>query len=702
MLETLDTTGNVLLMLLGFGLIIVVHELGHFLAARWAGIRVHAFAVGFGKAIFSWRKGLGFRVGSSDLEYQRLERAAQLPPADDDGVPSEVARRAREKLAALSPTEYRLNWFPFGGYVRMLGQEDLNPSAASKADDSYTSKPVWKRMIVISGGVFMNVILAGLLFMGAYLFGLREMAPVIGSVAPGSAAAEAGIEPGDVVLEIDGKPAETFNDLFIASAMGEPGDPIELRVARIGATDPVTVEATATKGGDLGLLQLGVGPGVGAGLVEEFESPSDRERFDRRMASVGFEGALPGMEVERFARVSGSGEVSGAGDVEFRNVASLLFHEVRESGGAPIRVTLRDDERSVEGELFPQTDMQRAELTTHSGDALLADHLAGLTPVMAIEHVMPGSPADRAGLRAGDVFARMGTVEWPSVPAGRAQLGASAGRDIGCTVWRDGDLVEITARVTNRGTLGFYISDGSATAPIVRGLSDASLPSGALESPIEPGTRVTAVDGVGVSTFASLSRELRLALQSRGQAVLTLEYEIGSETIRDEQTLVASPEQLEAISALGWNAQSFQSVFTLNQFMNVASNPIDAIGKGVHRTHYIMTMTYLTFLRLVQGSVPVDQLHGPVGITHIGSRVADQGFVYLIFFLGLISANLAVVNFLPLPIVDGGHMVFLAIEGITRKPVSIAVQNIATLAGLALIGTAFIVVTFNDIMRLVG
>ena len=84
-------------------------------------------------------------------------------------------------------------------------------------------------------------------------------------------------------------------------------------------------------------------------------------------------------------------------------------------------------------------------------------------------------------------------------------------------------------------------------------------------------------------------------------------------------------------------------------------------------THYVVMMTYVTFLRLFQGTVPVDQLHGPVGITHIGSQVAEQGFIYLIFFLGLISANLAVINFLPLPIVDGGHMVFLAIEWITRK-----------------------------------
>lgn len=72
MLQSLSTLFNVLLMILGFGLVIVVHEFGHFAAARWAGVRVHTFAVGFGTAICTWRKGLGFRWGSSEKEYFRL------------------------------------------------------------------------------------------------------------------------------------------------------------------------------------------------------------------------------------------------------------------------------------------------------------------------------------------------------------------------------------------------------------------------------------------------------------------------------------------------------------------------------------------------------------------------------------------------------------------------------------------------------
>ena len=72
----------------------------------------------------------------------------------------------------------------------------------------------------------------------------------------------------------------------------------------------------------------------------------------------------------------------------------------------------------------------------------------------------------------------------------------------------------------------------------------------------------------------------------------------------------------------------------------------------------------------------------------------------LLYFLALVSANLAVVNFLPIPIADGGHFVMLAYEGITKKPVPIAVQNALTMLGLILIGAVFLIVTMNDIRGL--
>jgi regulator of sigma E protease len=126
------------------------------------------------------------------------------------------------------------------------------------------------------------------------------------------------------------------------------------------------------------------------------------------------------------------------------------------------------------------------------------------------------------------------------------------------------------------------------------------------------------------------------------------------------------------------------------------------VQMGVQETWKFIVVTYLTIDRLVRGSVGVDQLHGPVGIVHVGTKVADRGFMYLIFFLGIISVNLAVLNFLPLPIVDGGMFLYLVYEKVRGVPPSVGFQNAAMLVGFILILTAFVVTFFNDIGRLIG
>ena len=127
---------------------------------------------------------------------------------------------------------------------------------------------------------------------------------------------------------------------------------------------------------------------------------------------------------------------------------------------------------------------------------------------------------------------------------------------------------------------------------------------------------------------------------------------------------------------------------------------MDAVSLGFKKTHQFITNTYMTLLRLTQGTVPADKMSGPVGIVHQGTIIAERGWEYLLFFLGLISVNLAVINFLPIPITDGGQAVFLAIEKIKGSPVSVKIQTVATVVGLALLLCVFLFVTYNDALRL--
>jgi regulator of sigma E protease len=220
------------------------------------------------------------------------------------------------------------------------------------------------------------------------------------------------------------------------------------------------------------------------------------------------------------------------------------------------------------------------------------------------------------------------------------------------------------------------------------------------------GSRVLRVAGKEVQNFGEIAAALvdatRDAFQ-RGDASARVRVEASLPVPGKDPSPVEGVEwtipagELRALHTLAWSSPLAEGVFERREFTLIASNPGQAISKGLKRTQRVMMQTYLTFSRLFQGTVKVEHLKGPVGIAHIGTMVANRGFVHLLFFMALISVNLGVVNFLPIPIADGGHFLFLLYEQVTGKPVSVAFQNIATLAGLILIASLFLLVTYNDI-----
>jgi len=131
------------------------------------------------------------------------------------------------------------------------------------------------------------------------------------------------------------------------------------------------------------------------------------------------------------------------------------------------------------------------------------------------------------------------------------------------------------------------------------------------------------------------------------------------------------------------------------------SNPAEALWIGLNKTYDFILQAYLTMKRMIfTRTVGVENISGPVGIFHVGMAVAESGLPQLMFFLAFLSVNLAVINFLPMPIVDGGLMVFLLIEKIRGTPVSIKTQVVTQGIGLAIIIAAFVFVTFMDISKL--
>jgi regulator of sigma E protease len=207
------------------GVLVFVHELGHYLAARWRGVRVETFSIGFGRAITSWTDSKG--------------------------------------------TVWKLAWLPLGGYVKLHGQERPQDVAEEvralwMPGQTFHDKPVLSRAIVVAAGPIANFGLAMVLFAGLFMaIGQPVALPVVGGVLPGSAAAKAGLLVNVRIVAIAGNPIATFEDLQHVVKV-HPGDRVKMLIERDGSEQQVEVtpEPRESGGGKIGVL------GVRGGAVE--------------------------------------------------------------------------------------------------------------------------------------------------------------------------------------------------------------------------------------------------------------------------------------------------------------------------------------------------------------------------------------------------------------------------------------------------
>ena len=199
------------------GVLVFVHELGHFLAARRIGVRVLTFSLGFGPKILKLRRG---------------------------------------------DTEYCVSVIPLGGYVKMAGES--SDDARTGRPDEFMSKTKWERFQILIMGPAMNIILAVVvmavvLAQGAEVPVYQDQPPVVGAVAPGSPAEQAGIQRGDLILDVAGRRVDTWEDLFIAVGT-RPDRDVPVTLHRAGQTQSVTVRPVPETRYEIG--SIGVIPDI--------------------------------------------------------------------------------------------------------------------------------------------------------------------------------------------------------------------------------------------------------------------------------------------------------------------------------------------------------------------------------------------------------------------------------------------------------
>ncbi len=714
-MELLSNTSNIVLIVIGFGLLIAIHEFGHFIAARWAGIRVESFAVGMGPTVIAYRRGLGLRFGSTapDIKTRYGAEPEKIPTAElhADGV---------------GETEYSLRLLPIGGFVRMKGQEDIDPSNTSDAIDGYGSKPVWKRMIVVSAGVIMNMITAVILFVIAFMIGVKFEAPMIGAVRADSPAATArnldggvnGLLPGDQINSINGDPMTTFADIQIGAAMSHPDHELILQVTRVGSATPLQFQLDPIKDTNSGLRSFGVTPARSGTLADQIEIAPVIENMLIK-SGLSAAGVKPGSTL------------TAINGVPITNAESLDL-AFEKSNGQPVSTTWS---------LAPNSTPLLSATTTNTAPALVATAplspepkfeklfspdsksigeydlgLIGFSPLVRIDSVQKTSP-NQGILQFDDIVLAIEDRSGPRLGEFRSLIQTYANRAVKLQILRAGETLSINARVDRQGRLDVLVGPAwnfLVSARVIGSVLENPMDSKATQTTatpiasleLRPLTKIISINDIALTDWASMRDALRAttteAFAKNTSAVLNISFQnmLPNSPVKSA-VITLSAAEIKDIQKLGWSSPLPSDLFEPQMITRSAQgNPILAATMGFTETKKLTVLTWLTLDRLARGTVGVEQLRGPVGIVQVGTRVADRGMTYLLFFLAMISVNLAVLNFLPLPIVDGGLFLFLLYEGCFRRPPSVRFQNAATLVGLAFLGSLFVVTFYNDVVRL--
>ena len=639
---------------IGLGFVIFVHELGHFLVAKACGVKCEKFYIGFD--INGWSLGK-FTWGE---------------------------------------TEYGIGILPLGGYVKMLGQDD-NPAAAAReaqrakeiiesgdlppepTDDphpawdprSYPAQTVPERMAIISAGVIMNVIFAVLLAALAFGLGVQELTCEVSIVRPGGAAWRAGLRTGDDIIAIGSKTEPVFTDLQKGVTLGDPVKGIDFTVRRPSDDSERTV--TLHPDTDLGIPTVGVTSPFSVTFPDNLEP------------------GLPGAAARAKPAFEAGDTIRAVDDVPISSYADLIASlSGKVDTDVSVSVTRQGNDVSI---VVPAQPRHETGLVMSAGP---------------IASVQADSPAAAADLQAGDRIVSIDGEKLENPLTIDDVLKKRAGETVLLGVLRSdadhnasGELVPEKIEVTPRkvtwieqarwpqspvavSTLGIAFNVGSEIVEVVPGSPAAlgGIKAGELVTRARFAKNDEPIDeedpGVELSE-ESQSWPFVMAMLQQAPKGTRLQL-----TVQSSDGLARDVELKPIESTTDFvldRGLVFRPVYRLVKASSVGA----AISKGFSKTGEDLSMVYRFLQKITSNQISPRLLGGPIEIAKQAGKSAEEGLGRLLLFLTMLSANLAVINFLPIPVLDGGHMVFLMYEFVRGKPPSENVVAALSYVGLILL-----------------
>jgi regulator of sigma E protease len=311
------------------------------------------------------------------------------------------------------------------------------------------------------------------------------------------------------------------------------------------------------------------------------------------------------------------------------------------------------------------------------------DHVAAFEdePVV-VGRVETDSPAERAGLRPGDRIVRVNDEEVPTWERFSLAIGMRADRHVELTVLREGREERISVRPEAEGR--FDVGDIGVSPDIYPYITMVEDGSPAQTAGVTIGDVILAINNQRVV----FTRDVVQMVSAHPDAPIAMRIRRGAQ----EQTIVVTPRREGDVGRIGIGVEI--------ETVTLRPGPLEAVGLSVQRNIRFSGLILETLWGLIVGETSPKQLMGPVGMAQLSGESAQAGWVALFALMATISLNLGLLNLMPVPVLDGGHILIMALETVARRDFSIQAKEKMFLAGFVLLMGLMVTVIYNDLTRI--
>lgn len=628
----------------GLGLLIFIHELGHYWMARREGMIVEAFSIGFGKPFYSWTR---------------------------DGV------------------KWQLCYLPFGGFVRIAGMEKKGALEPHEIPDGFYGKKPWSRIKVALAGPLINILFAFLAFCALWVLGGRsksfsDYTHLVGSVDHTSSAYTAGIRPGDAIQQINDKPFRNFQDFLYAAILED--------------TPPVI------QGYEIDYLKQMREP-----FIYQFDFPNKAPFRDRlqslvytfRPASYLIYNERASIALDNNSPMLGSGIENG--DRLLWVDGEIMFSQDQ------LVQTINEPKALLTVQRGNTTFLARVPRVTIADLRLNRDerseledwqHAAQIRGKIQDLFFIPYNLTNDCVVENAYSYLNAETIEQKPSPSKRSalEMPLQSGDQIiavdGMRVNSAYEMIEllqqrhiqiIVKKENSNALVSWKEADKAFVADIRWDDLDRMVESIGTSSPIETLGNLQLLKPVVPKPLTQLS------IPSEKRAELE---EIAEEQRKEVQKIKDPEQQARAMQILEQQHNKLRlGIAMMNRQVQYNPSPFVLFGD-------VFRETWKTLVALFTGTITPKHMSGPVGIVQVMHYSWGQGFKEALFWLGMISMNLGILNLLPIPVLDGGHICFSLWEWITGKPIKSKTMERLILPFVILLIALFIYLTYNDLSRL--